>query len=114
MIVDQIDLTGIAILEPKHYAPVRPDSNTPESLQFSFKWMQGKAGKVHAFRSLGAVQNAENIFDLLNVIGGDAFGFAISKQAFEALVLEASNRVVIVLLASFLLCLLLVVLLLLV
>ena len=54
--------------------------------------MQGKAGEAHVFRSLGTVQNSEDVFNLLNVIGGDALGFAIFKQAFQALVLESSNH----------------------
>lgn len=92
MIVDQIDIIGIAIVEPKDYAPVGPDSHTPESLQFSFKWMQCKAGEAHVFRSLRPIQNSENVFDLLNVIGPDAFGSPVFKQAFQAFVLEGSNH----------------------
>ena len=79
MIVDQIDIIRIAILESKHYAPVGPYDNTPEPLQFSSERMQSKAGETHVFRSLGPVQNSENVFNLRNVIGANTSGCAIFK-----------------------------------
>ena len=79
MIGDQIDIIRIAILESKHYAPVRPHDNTPEPLQFPSERMQSKTGETHVFRSLGPVQNSENVFNLRNVIGADTCGFAIFK-----------------------------------
>jgi len=45
VIVDVVNIVGVALLETKDDAPVRPDSNAPEVFKIALQAMQPEAGQ---------------------------------------------------------------------
>jgi hypothetical protein len=55
MIVNQLDIIGVAILEPKHHAPVRPRTLTLQnSFSSPLSRCSPKAGETHVFKWRGS------------------------------------------------------------
>ena len=82
MVVDQINVASVAFLKAEDYAPVRPDSHAPKAFQVAPERMDPETGEIHIFGLSGTVKDGEDIFDLLGVIGTDAFGFAVLEKPF--------------------------------
>ena len=62
MIVDVVNIVGVALLETKDDAPVRPDSHAQKPLKIALQGMQPEAGQVHVFGLSGSIEDGENIF----------------------------------------------------
>jgi hypothetical protein len=92
VVIDKINIIGIAFLESEDDAPVRPDGYAPKALEITFQGVEVETGKVHVFRLTGTVQDSHDVLDFLEVIGADAFGFPILEEPFEALMPEALNH----------------------
>jgi hypothetical protein len=58
MIVDQIDIMGVAVFQAKDDAPVGRNPNGPESMQISRQRMQAETRQVHVRRPGGDVETA--------------------------------------------------------
>jgi hypothetical protein len=92
MVVDQINVAGVTLLEPEDHPPVRAESHAPEAFQAASERVEPETGKIHVFGLSGSVENGEDILRLLDVIGPDAFGFAILEKPFQPLVPKALNH----------------------
>ncbi|GEM_PF-2048557 len=92
MVVDQINIIGVACLKPEYDAPVRPDSNTPEVFQIAFQPMGSKAWQVKVFGLSGAIQNGKDVFHLLSLVCSDPSSVGIFKQSFQPFMPEAPDH----------------------
>jgi hypothetical protein len=92
MVVDQINVAGAAFFKAEDHASVRPDSYAPEALQSALEGVEPETGEIHVFRLSGTVEDGKDIIDLLDMIGMDAFGFAVLKKPPQPLVPEAPNH----------------------
>ena len=79
MVIDQINIVGIAFLESEDDAPVRPYGHAPKALEITFQGVEMKTGQVHVLRLSGKVQDGQDILDLLEMIGADGLGLAFLK-----------------------------------
>jgi hypothetical protein len=82
VIVDQINIVGVALLKPKYDPPIRPDGNAPETSKIACKTVQSEAGQIHVFRLFGAIENGEDVFNLLQLIRADALSLVVFKEPF--------------------------------
>jgi hypothetical protein len=62
VIVDQINIVGVACLKTEYDAPVRPDSNAPEVFQIAFQAMDSKAWQVEVFGLSGRDSERQECF----------------------------------------------------
>lgn len=92
MIVDQIDIGGVALLESENDPPIRPHRNRPETFQVAFERMQAEARKIHVIGRFCPVQDEKDVFDFLRQIGADALALAILEQPFQPLVPETPDH----------------------
>ena len=74
MIVNVVNIVGVALLETEDDAPVRPDSNAPEVFKIALQAMQPEAGQVHVFRLAGSIEDGEDIFYFIDMVRTDPFG----------------------------------------
>jgi hypothetical protein len=82
MVVDQINVASVAFLKAEDHTPVRPDSHAPKAFQVALERVEPETGEIHVFGLSGTVKDGEDIFDLLDVIGTDAFCFAVLEKPF--------------------------------
>jgi hypothetical protein len=92
VVVDQINIVGVAFLKAENDAPVCPDGNAPEIVTITLQAMQSEARQVHVLRPSSAVQNRKDVLRLLDLISPNTFGFPIFKQPSQPLVLEAADH----------------------
>lgn len=92
MIIDVIDIVGVTLLETKDDTPVRPDSNGPEAFKIACQAVQSEAGQIHVFMPPGSVENGEDIFHFLSMIGADPLRISRFEQPFQSFVPEATNH----------------------
>jgi hypothetical protein len=92
MIVDQIDVEGVAVLEPEYDPPVCPHRYGPEASQIPSQGMKAKAWQGDILDRARRIQQAENVLDPVDELRIDPLPFAILEQAFEALVTKAINQ----------------------
>jgi hypothetical protein len=68
VIVNEINIKRFAILKSKNDAPVGSYGYRPEVLQVAAQSMKPKARHIHVADIFGHIQQAENCFDLLDVL----------------------------------------------
>src|SRR6185437_3907318 len=72
MVIDIIDVYGIAIFKAKRYPPIRGNPDRPMAFALSFERMQPKARKIHVARSNGMIQCRQNVPKPVDMRSGDA------------------------------------------
>lgn len=82
MVVDQINVASVSFLKAENHAPVRPDSHTPKTFQVALERVEPETGEIHIVGLSGTAEDSEDIFDFLDVIGTDAFGFGVPEKPF--------------------------------
>lgn len=68
MVVDQVHIHGVSSVETPDNPPVGADSDSPETSQITFQWVQAKTGQVHFFRPIGTIQNGKDVLDFVEYI----------------------------------------------
>lgn len=63
MVVQIVNVNGMASLEAEYYSPICPYRYRPEVLVFTFKTMKPEAGQVHILRGEGCIQPRQNVSD---------------------------------------------------
>jgi hypothetical protein len=69
MIINQIDIIGVASFKTEGDTPVGADSDGPEACQAAPKRVKPKAGQVHMADLGGFIETGENALYLVNLIG---------------------------------------------
>lgn len=67
VIVDQIHIVGVALLEPKHDAPVTRHRYGPDPFKLALERVKPEAGKSHVANRRGLIETGKNTFDLVQV-----------------------------------------------
>jgi len=83
VVVDQVDVVRVAVVKVEDDAPVGPDSHAAKAFEVTLEGVEVKAGQVHIFGLLGAVQHGEDVFYFLDVIGPESFGFAVLEEPLD-------------------------------
>jgi hypothetical protein len=91
VVIDQIDVGG-TILKAKDNPPVCPHGDRPKALAVAYERVEAEARQVHVFRCLGAVENEEDVFDLLQEVGADAPAVAIPEKTLQSFASEIPYR----------------------
>jgi hypothetical protein len=92
VIVSQINVKRVTILKAKNDPPVGTHDDRPNALKIANEKMKAKTWTVHVFHFFRRIQEAENVFDLLDVLGAHAFAVTILEQALKAFVAKADNH----------------------
>ena len=93
MVVDEIDVEGVAVFEPENQPPVSGDGHAPRTFQLTLQRMQTPAGEQRDVgRLLGRIDGGENVGDLLRLIRRQSGGVIRFKEAPKLLALEASDH----------------------
>jgi hypothetical protein len=92
VIVNQVDIAGMAILKAKDDTPIRPNSDTPEVLKISFEPVEPETRKVHVFGAGHTAENSEDVHHLLDILGVNALRFTVFEETFQASVPEALDH----------------------
>src|ERR1700720_9924 len=88
VIVNIIDVNGVAVLEAERYAPITGNRYSPVALQVALKRVQPQAGKVHVVGPTAAVQHCKYITKLLAVPRCHASCCSPIIEGFQSSVLE--------------------------
>ncbi|HZA66292.1 MAG TPA: hypothetical protein VE592_05040, partial [Geminicoccaceae bacterium] len=89
MVVEQIDIEGIAILETEDDAPVRGDLDRKEAFQFALERVEPEAGGIHVGHSRRGVQPAQDTPNLGGLVGSDAAAVALLEETLQPPMPEA-------------------------
>jgi hypothetical protein len=80
MIVDQIDVMGVASIEVENDTPVGPDGHGPEAGQVALERMQPETGQVHLADLIRLIETRENALDLVDLIRPELAPIALLVQ----------------------------------
>ena len=86
MVVHQVNVNGVAAFKAEYHTIIRPYRDGVETFQVSFEGVKPEARKIHVPYGAGAVQDGQNVFNLLDVIGTNAFAVAVFEKPFQSLV----------------------------
>src|SRR5207248_4996080 len=92
MIVEQINVAGVAAFEPKDDAPVSGDRYGPEACKVALERMQTKTRQVHIADLRSFFETRENPLDLSCMIRQHPPSVSLLEQELEALVAEADDH----------------------
>jgi len=92
MIIDQIDVECVPLLEAESHFPVCPDIHTSKTFEGSLKGMKPETGQIHLFGLSGTAEDGQDIFNLFELIGMDAFCLAPLEKPFEPPVPKVLNH----------------------
>jgi len=92
MIINQLNIKGVAILESENDPPVGTNGNRLESFAVTFEFMQPIAGKVEGLRRFRGIERGQNIFNSVDEVSPDVAAVALLEKPFSAPVLEAPDH----------------------
>src|SRR5260370_1902095 len=92
VVVGQINVKSVASLEAKNDPPVGTHNNGPKAFKVADETMKAESGNVHVFDFFRRIQEAENIFDPLDVLCAYAFANTVLEKALKALVAKADDH----------------------
>jgi len=92
MIIDEIDIEGVAFLETEYDPPIAADGDAPEAFQIAAQAMQAEALDVHVVNRDGGIQAAEQADDLLDQIGPQLAAVVMLEEASEPTMPNASDH----------------------
>ena len=68
MVIDIINVQGVAVREAEYHAPVCSDRHRPETLPVAFERTQAKPRQAHILCRGGSIQPRENVTQLFDVL----------------------------------------------
>ena len=68
MVIQIIDVHGVAIFEPKRHPPVTRDGHRVVSPHATLERVQSKARNIHSLRTSGAVEGRQDAQEFLHVL----------------------------------------------
>ena len=86
MVVHKVNVNRVANFKAEYHTVIRPHNDGVETFQVSFEGVKPEARKIHVPYGTGAVQDGQNVFNLLDVIGTAAFAVAVLEKPFQSLV----------------------------
>ena len=92
MVIEEIDIEGVAVLEPENDSPIPANSHGPEARQSAFEPMQTITGNAERLGRLGGVQAGENPLDFAAQSRSDPAWIAILIEPLEAAMAEAPDH----------------------
>ena len=92
MVVHQIDVMGVAGIEAKDDAPIRPDGHGPEPDQITLERMQPETRQVHLANLVGFIETRQNALDLVDLIRPELAPIAFLVQPLQSAVPKAPDH----------------------
>jgi len=92
MVIGQVHIGGVPVLESKHYAPVGPNRNAPETPPGTFQRMQSKTRQVYILRLSSAVQHGKDVLQFLNLFRRDASAVILFEEPLQTFVPEVLDH----------------------
>ena len=92
MVAEQIDVEGIAILEPEDDAPVVGNLHRPEALQLDLERVEPEAGGIHIGHGRRSIQTAQDTPSLSHLVRADATAVALLEETLQPAMPEAPYR----------------------
>ena len=71
MVIQIIDIHGLAIFEPKRYPPVARDGDRMVPPHATLEGVQSKTGDIHSLRTSGAVQGRQDAQEFVHMLLSD-------------------------------------------
>jgi hypothetical protein len=92
MVVEQIDIEGIASLEAEDDAPVTGDLDGPEAFQLAPERVEPEAGGIDIGHGRRSIQTAQDTPDLAHMVRPDAAPVSQLEQTLQSAMPEAPYR----------------------
>lgn len=92
MIVDHVDVAGMAGLEAEGDAPVARDADGPKPFHISREGVKLEARKVHLLRFVGFVEAGKDTPDLIHPVRREAFAIVFFIEPFEPAMAKALDH----------------------
>jgi len=77
VVVNQLNVTSVAVVKPEDTPPVRADGHCPVPLEVAFEPMQAIPGKVKSPGRRRHIENGENSLNGLHEVGADSAPVAL-------------------------------------
>jgi hypothetical protein len=92
VVVQIVNIDGIAFLEAENDSPVRPNRHRPEARVIAFQRVEPKAGQSHILRRSGHIQPRENVPHSFAVISANSALVAPLEKLLQRPAPEASHH----------------------
>jgi hypothetical protein len=92
MIVDQIDVVGVAAIEAEDSTPVGSYGHSPEPGQVALERVQPETGQVHLADLVSFIETRENALDLVDLIRPELAPIAFLIQPPQSAMLKAPDH----------------------
>ena len=92
MVVDQVDVMGMAGIEAENDTPISSDSHSPKPGQIALERMQPEPRQVHLSDLIGLIETRENALNLVNLIRPELAPIALLVQSPQSTVPEAPDH----------------------
>ena len=92
MVIDQIDIVGVAGFKAKDHAPIPANRDAPESFQSPTQAMKAKSWQIQIAGVARPVENKEHAFEPFCLIGAHAAVIVFKKQSLKPFMLETPNH----------------------
>ena len=92
MIIEEIDIEGIAVLETENDPSVAADRDAPEALEIAAQAMQTHALDVHVVNRNGGIQAEEQAGYLIDQIGPQLASVIVLEQSPEPAMANAPEH----------------------
>lgn len=92
MVVEKIDVKGVAFFEPKYDPPVAADCDAPETFQVAAEPVQSEALRIHVFYRARHIEAGQDTVDFVGEIGRQLAPVIALEQPFEASMPNISDR----------------------
>src|SRR5271155_1153250 len=80
MIIDEVNIKGFAVLEPKDYAPVRAHGERPKALEVALQRVQPEGRQIEVADTQRRVEQGQNLADFPRMFSVDASGIVIFEK----------------------------------
>jgi hypothetical protein len=80
VVVDKVNVAGIAIFEPEYHSPIAVYDHGPKSLAIAGHRMQAKPRRIHVQRLGGGVETRQHTLDLTHEVGAYLASVAALKK----------------------------------
>ncbi len=82
MIIQIIDLEGVALLETENHAPIPRDLHRIKAVQLSFEHVQAPTGRIELLGPIGRIERSQDTGESLNMVLLDPTRIALFKEPF--------------------------------
>jgi hypothetical protein len=80
MVVDQIDIEGVATLESKNDPPIGANGDRPIASEVALQLMQPEGRQPQRLDGFRRVEHGQDLLDLADVLGANALALSSSKS----------------------------------